>query len=77
MKGNNTVISRVFTDRAAKKYDLMYWRSICILVCWEGYIEEGEIYGEARKDLGFLEKDYLDVFLAEQATGEADGDNDY
>jgi tubulin alpha len=60
MIGNNTAISRVFTDRITKKYDLMY--SQRAFVHWyvgEG-MEDGEI-AEARVDLGFLEKDYLDV----------------
>jgi tubulin alpha len=75
--GNNTAISRVFSDRIAKKYDLMY--SQRAFVHWyvgEG-MEEGE-FAEAREDLGFLEKDYLDV-LTDQATDDADdqgGDDD-
>ena len=70
--GNNTAISRVFSERISKKYDLMY--SQRAFVHWyvgEG-MEEGE-FAEAREDLGFLEKDYLDV-LSEQATDEEDAD---
>jgi tubulin alpha len=69
MIGNNTAIKRVFVDRISKKYDLMY--SQRAFVHWyvgEG-MEEGE-FAEAREDLGFLEKDFMDV-LSEQATDDA------
>ena len=74
MIGNNTSISRVFSEIICKKYDLMY--SQRAFVHWyvgEG-MEEGE-FAEAREDLGFLEKDYLDV-LSEQATDEEAEDDD-
>jgi len=66
MIGNNVAINRVFTERLSKKYDMMY--SQRAYVHWyvgEG-MEEGE-FSEAREDLGFLEKDYLDV-VSEQAS---------
>jgi tubulin alpha len=72
MIANNVAIRRVFDERIAKKYDLMY--SQRAFVHWyvgEG-MEEGE-FAEAREDLGFLEKDYMDV-LSDAATDEEAGD---
>jgi len=74
MIGNNVAINRVFTERLSKKYDMMY--SQRAYVHWyvgEG-MEEGE-FSEAREDLGFLEKDYLDV-VTEQASDENEDDNE-
>merc|ERR1719150_1187519 len=74
MIGNNIAVNRVFSDRLSKKYDMMY--SQRAYVHWyvgEG-MEEGE-FSEAREDLGFLEKDYLDV-ITEQASDENDEDDD-
>merc|ERR1711928_65539 len=71
MIGNNVAVNRVFVDRLSKKYDMMY--SQRAYVHWyvgEG-MEEGE-FSEAREDLGFLEKDYLDV-ITEQASDENEG----
>merc|ERR1712151_510528 len=75
MIGNNVAVSRVFTERINKKYDMMY--SQRAFVHWyvgEG-MEEGE-FSEAREDLGFLEKDYLDV-ITEQASDEVDPDEEF
>jgi len=70
MIGNNIAVNRVFSERLSKKYDMMY--SQRAYVHWyvgEG-MEEGE-FSEAREDLGFLEKDYLDV-VTEQASDDED-----
>jgi len=75
MIGNNVAVSRVFTERINKKYDQMY--SQRAFVHWyvgEG-MEEGE-FSEAREDLGFLEKDYLDV-VTEQASDEVNPDEEF
>jgi len=73
MIGNNVAISRVFNNRLVKKYDLMY--SQRAFVHWyvgEG-MEEGE-FSEAREDLGFLEKDYLDVLSGGSSDEDAEDD---
>merc|ERR1712080_449906 len=75
MIGNNIAVNRVFQERLSKKYDMMY--SQRAYVHWyvgEG-MEEGE-FSEAREDLGFLEKDYLDV-VSEQPSDEVDPDDEF
>jgi tubulin alpha len=73
MIGNNVAVNRVFSERLSKKYDMMY--SQRAYVHWyvgEG-MEEGE-FSEAREDLGFLEKDYLDVLTENQSDEQGDDD---
>merc|ERR1712062_770056 len=75
MIGNNIAVNRVFSDRLSKKYDMMY--SQRAYVHWyvgEG-MEEGE-FSEAREDLGFLEKDYLDVITEQASDEQSNGDDD-
>merc|ERR1712241_806812 len=74
MIGNNVAVSRVFKDRITAKYDMMYaQRAFVHWYVGEG-MEEGE-FSEAREDLGFLGKDYLDV-VSEQASDSAGDDDD-
>merc|ERR1712241_413565 len=75
MIGNNVAVSRVFTERITKKYDMMYaQRAFVHWYVGEG-MEEGE-FSEACEDLGFLEKDYLDV-VTEQASDEVNPDEEF
>merc|ERR1712025_1489056 len=75
MIGNNIAVSRVFEERVSKKYDMMYsQRAYVFWYVGEG-MEEGE-FSEAREDLGFLEKDYLDV-VTEQASDEEEDDDQF
>jgi tubulin alpha len=69
MIGNNVAVHRVFDERLVKKYDMMY--SQRAYVHWfvgEG-MEEGE-FEEAREDLAFLQKDYLDCISQASTSSE-------
>jgi len=71
MLGNNICINRKIVENC-KKYDMMYSQRAYVHQYVRFGMEEGEL-PEAREDLGFLEKDYLDI-TAEQA--EDDGYDD-
>merc|ERR1712038_1871973 len=74
MIGNNVAVSRVFKDRITAKYDMMYSQRASVHWYVGEGMEEGE-FSEAREDLGFLEKDYLDV-VTEQASDENSENDD-
>ena len=72
MVGNNTGISRFFKERITKAYDRLYSQRAFVYWYAQEGMEEGE-FAEAREDLGFLEKDYLDV-LSEVSTSDEEVD---
>ena len=73
---NNTCFARLFNQRINKRYDILYNQRCFVHHFIKHGMVEGE-FKEAREDLGFLHKDYLDV-LAEQATDSAeDSEDDY
>lgn len=75
MVGNNTAIVRVFSERIAKKYDLMFSQKA--FVHW--YIGEGmeeDEFIKAREDMGLWEKDYYDVLLEDDSDEDASETND-
>jgi len=72
MIGNNVAIGNVFEQRLCQKFDMMY--SQRAYVHWyvgEG-MEEGE-FAEAREDLDFLLKDYLDVVTEQSSSDSSSG----
>ena len=76
MIGNNTCISRVFTDRISKKYDLMYaQRAFVHWYVGEG-MEEGE-FEEARENLQVLANEYLDILMQETDDDDDDNEDDF
>ena len=71
---NNTGISRFFENTIVKKYDLMYSTKQFVNLYVKEWMEEAE-FEEAREDLGFLQKDYLDV-LCDQVTDEEEDEEE-
>ncbi|ETO01032.1 hypothetical protein RFI_36408, partial [Reticulomyxa filosa] len=57
---NNTAISRLFSERISRKFDLMMTQQ-AYTQWYHGEGMSGGDFPEAREDVGFLEKDYLDV----------------
>merc|ERR1739844_429407 len=71
MVGNNVAIMRKFQE-TCKRYDLMYSQRAYVHQYVNEGMEEG-VFSEAREDLGYLEKDYLDI-LSEHDDEEDDGE---
>lgn len=73
--GNNTAASRVFT-RNCKNFDKLYSQRAYVAHYVNEGMEEGEL-SEAREDLGFLEKDYLDVLTEDNDNEDDDEDEEW
>jgi len=74
MIGNNCAFVRKI-EEIDKKYDMMYAQRAYVHTYVGEGMEEGW-FSEAREDLGFLEKDYLDV-QSEQASDEVNPDDEF
>ncbi|ETO02960.1 hypothetical protein RFI_34449, partial [Reticulomyxa filosa] len=72
MIANNTAISRLFFERISRKFDLMMTQ-YAYVHWYRGEGMSGRDIPEAREDVGFLEKDYLDV-LCDGLTDDPDDD---
>ncbi|ETO31082.1 tubulin alpha-1 chain [Reticulomyxa filosa] len=77
MIANNTAIPRMFTKRIVEKFDYLYSQRAFVHWYIREKMEETEFL-EARQNLKFLEKDYLDI-LSEVPTDyeNSDTDDDY
>lgn len=71
MLGNNVATYRVFRKNN-KRYDQMYSQRAYVHHYVSEGMEEGKL-AEAREDMGFLERDYLDI-LSEHDEGDDDDD---
>ena len=60
MIANNYCTNRLFSERLARPYDLLYSQRAYVHHYVAEGMEEGE-FAEAREKIGFLEKDYLDA----------------
>jgi len=71
--GNNIAINRKFTANCST-YDQMYSQRAYVHHYVDYGMEEG-VFSEAREDIGFLEKDYLDVVSESGDHGEEQNDD--
>ena len=72
--GSNVCISRFFNQRIYKIYDTIHPQKVAIDRYIDARMEEEEL-AEARANLGFLERDYLDV-MDDAITTDEDEDDD-
>ena len=72
---NNVGITKYFDDKFVKEFDKMYSKRAFIHHYLRSGMEKGE-FDEAREDIGFLQKDYLDIINGDDGDDEDDEDDD-